>query len=136
MVHRDSHITWQGEDHSFSPSFRFLRSMDAKLQGDPERPTNLIQIAYTIRNGGKEIMDIPVVWAAFLKEAGIEATEDDCWVVVSSVVSGYSTESQKADYHSFANALAGAVAPGVEMGKPPAHQARKVPDPKRKKTAP
>jgi len=136
MVHRDSRITWQGEEHSFSPSFRFLRSMDARLQGDPERPTNLFQIACTVRNGGKEIMDIPLVWAAFLKEAGIEATEDDCWVVVSSVASGYSTDSQRADYHSFADAIAVALVPGIEMGKPPALQARKVPAPKRKKTAP
>jgi hypothetical protein len=135
MAQRDYTITWQGESYTFSPAFRFLRSLDAKLQSDRERPTNLVQVAFTMHSGGRAMMDIPVVWAACLNSAGVDATEDDCWAAVSAVASEGATQVQKDDYQSFYLALAGAIAPSVDLGKPPARQEEKAPSRKRKKTA-
>lgn len=123
MLFRDQTITWRGEGKSFSPAIRFLRNLDAQLQSQPNRPTNLPQVALTINNGGADYLDIPLVWAAFLDRAGFKGvTEDDCWCVLSAITAGEGSEMDKADYASFATALFHSLYPHVDLGKPDAPQ--------------
>ena len=133
MLFRDQIISWQGEERTFAPDFRFLRALDGKLQSDPERKTNLPQVALTVNNGGAHYMDIPVVWAAFLQKAGFDgATENDCWGQLALITSGEATDSARADYASFAAALFHSLYPSADLGKltapqkqPPKRSARK-----------
>jgi hypothetical protein len=118
MAERDISIKWRGDEVFFSPAFRFLRKLDAQLRDDPDHSTNLLQVANVIGNGGEGYLDIPIVWAAFLKEAGFDASEADCWEVVSAVHSKMATPEQVNDYYSFYVALSKALVPVVDMGKP------------------
>lgn len=119
MVERDMTITWKGEEKTFSPTFRFLRRVDARLQTDEYRKGNLFTVAKVVNAGGAEIMDVPIVMSMFLKEAGFEASEEECWHVLSTVISGECDEDQRADYANFAMTLTQAVLPQIDFGKNP-----------------
>lgn len=118
-VSRDMSVSWEGEEKQFSPTFRFLRHIDAKLQSDKDRKSNLFTVAKVINAGGSEILDVPIVMAMFLQEAGFDVTEDDCWQVVSAVISGHCTREQRIDYANFALTLTQAVLPDMDFGKNP-----------------
>lgn len=119
MVSRDLSLTWKGEEKTFSPTFRFLRRVDAKLQGDGDRRSNLFTVAKVINAGGSEIMDVPIVMSMFLAEAGFSASEEECWHVLSAVISGDASPSQMEDYASFGLAVTNAILPQVDFGKNP-----------------
>lgn len=123
MLFKDQNVTWDGEEKTFSPDIRFLRSLDGKLQADPDRKTNLPQVAWTIHNGGAQYLDIPIVWAAFLHKAGFDAvTENDAWGVLALITANEATDQQKADYFSFAGALFHSLYPSADLGKLPVLQ--------------
>lgn len=100
-----------------TPSFRFLRRVDGILQRDPDRAGNLFSVGLVVTQGGAALMDVPIVMAEFLKEAGFQVTEEECWAVVGAVSSGTATEQQRADYTAFALALTEALVPEVGQGK-------------------
>lgn len=126
-VQRDLVLTWQGQDFLLSPTFRFLRRVDAILQGDPDRKSNLFSVALVVNAGGNAILDVPIVMSLFLKEAGAEATEEECWKLVSAVVSRSATPEQAADYANFAITLTQAIMPDIDQGKNPDAPASKKP---------
>ena len=124
-VQRDLTLTWRGQEVLLSPTFRFLRRVDAILQGDADRKSNLFSVALVVNAGGSAILDVPIVMSLFLKEAGVDASEEDCWEVVSAVVSRSATPDQAADYANFAMTLAQSIMPDFDQGKnqnAPAHQ--------------
>jgi hypothetical protein len=118
-VDRDLVISWKGEERAFTPAFRFLRRVDAKLQSDPDRKGNLFTVALTVINGGSAIMDVPVVMSEFLREAGFSVSEEECWHVLSAITSGHATGQQREDYANFAMILQSALVPDVSFGKNP-----------------
>lgn len=137
MLFRDQTITWDGEERTFTPDIRFLRSLDGKLQADPDRKTNLPQVAWTIHNGGAQYLDIPIVWAAFLAKAGFEGVgENECWGVLALITANEATEQQRADYFSFAATLFHSLYPSADLGKLDAPEKpapkRSAPKPRRK----
>lgn len=118
MLFKDQTITWQGEKRSFSPDIRFIRALDGKLQADPDRKTNLPQVAWTIHNGGAQYLDIPIVWAAFLEKAGFDGVdENECWGVLSLITANEASDEQRADYYSFAASLFHSLYPSADLGK-------------------
>jgi hypothetical protein len=126
-VSRDMMISWKGEEKQFSPTFRFLRRVDAKLQNDSDRKSNLFTVAKVLNAGGSEILDVPIVMSLFLAEAGFETTEEECWHVVSTVISGHCTMQQRIDYANFALTLTQAVLPDMDFGKNPEAPSESVP---------
>jgi hypothetical protein len=116
-MHRDLFLTWKGEERSFAPTFRFLRRVDAKLQSDPDRKSNLFSVALVLNQGGEALMDIPIAMSLFLKEVGFSASEEECWFVVSAVNGQSATSEQASDYANFALALTQALIPDIDLGK-------------------
>ena len=116
---RDVIVRWQGQEATLVPSFRFLRRLDARLRTDPDRKSSMPQCAQTLLLGGDALMDIPIVFSAFLAEAGITASEEDCWALVSTISSGGGDEEQRLTYSALAAAVIESVIPGVDLGKNP-----------------
>ena len=116
-VQRDLLLTWRGQEFLLSPTFRFLRRVDAILQGDQDRQSNLFSVALVVNAGGSAILDVPIVMSLFLKEAGAEATEEECWELVSAVVGRSATPEQAADYANFSITLTQAIMPDFDQGK-------------------
>lgn len=120
MMQRDLTLTWKGEAKTLVPTFRFLRKVDASLQADPDRSGNLFSTALVVNQGGKAIMDVPIVMAMFLNEAGFEGvTEEDCWRVVTAITTNSGDAVAVQDYRSFALALTNAIIPDLDLGKNP-----------------
>lgn len=116
-MHRDLVLTWKGEERTFSPTFRFLRRVDAKLQADPDRKGNLFSTALVVTQGGSQIMDVPIVMSMFLREVGFDVSEEECWHILVVVTAGEADETQRTDYTNFALALAQAILPEDTQGK-------------------
>lgn len=127
-MNRDLVLSWKGEERTFSPTFRFLRRVDAKLQSDPDRPGNLFQTALTIHKGGSAIMDVPIAMSLFLKEAGFDVSEEECWHIVSVITSKEATDEQRADYANFGMAITQAILPEMDLGKNPEAPAPEAPE--------
>ena len=119
-MQRDLTLTWKGEEKTFVPTFRFLRKVDAALQSDPDRSGNLFSTALVVNQGGKAIMDVPIVMSMFLAEAGFEGvSEDDCWRVVTAITTKSGEATALQDYSAFALALTNAIIPDLDLGKNP-----------------
>lgn len=134
-ISRDMAVTWKGEEKQFSPTFRFLRRVDAKLQSDKDRRSNLFTVAKVLNAGGSEILDVPIVMSLFLNEAGFDVTEEECWHVVSTVISGHCTQEQRIDYANFAMTLTQAVLPDMDFGKNPEAPSESAPQDRGKKAS-
>lgn len=68
-VFREMIVEWEGENHTFTPSNKFLRRID--------REVGLTGMAERAERGEVPIFDMAFVVAEIMREAGVDTDEDE-----------------------------------------------------------
>lgn len=101
-VFRQSRIAWMGESHDFTPTVAMLRRI--KAEG-----INNLRLAQECLVGGVDPSELAVALRHCLKEAGVAATDEECY--------GFLTSGDQDAIFAFQECYVGAVLPNVDLGK-------------------
>jgi len=116
-VFREIDLEWDGETYTIVPSMALLKRIKAK-------GINGLQLANACIQGGADPVDMAVVHAIFMKEAGVIVAEDESYGFITSGT------DQMIDFQM---AFVAAVLPSIDLGKKPVARSPKPRKAKAKK---
>jgi hypothetical protein len=75
-VFREVSITWQGKEHTFTPSMSLIRSIE---RGDGGGPVSLIELIYGANTGKPQLGFMAWLVALVMRHAGADVSEEDIY---------------------------------------------------------
>ena len=116
-IFREVTVKWNGEDHVFTPSLKFLRRLES-MRPSGQR-LNILEVAGQLQGGGAHPTDVTAVLHAMLGEAmGSSAPSED--EVYGHIMNG------SPEYIHNAMAFTACVLPDVQWGKTEARAEKKA----------
>lgn len=115
-VFREVGVKWDGKDHTFTPSLKFLRRLEA-MRPSGQR-LNILEVAGLLQGGGAHPTDVTaVLHQMFIEAMGDGAPSED--EVYGHVMSG------SVEYIHNAMAFTACVLPDIKWGKAEARAKKK-----------